>query len=91
MSSVYGSFSLDPESGANSPTSHPATSAGNFHPAERVSGVNESLYGRAYKPRLDVRFGIWRCCSWAGLHPRVAGFGETPQQAYQEWKAQIAA
>lgn len=34
------------------------------------------------KPRLDLRFGVW-CCRVKG--ERIAGFGYTPLEAYDEW------
>jgi hypothetical protein len=41
----------------------------------------------ALKPRLERRFGVWRC--WL-LGTRIAGFGHTPKEAWDEYARQFA-
>jgi len=41
----------------------------------------------ALKPRLERRFGVWRC--WL-LGTRIAGFGYTYEQAWEDYKQQFA-
>lgn len=43
--------------------------------------------GGCVKPRLDRRFGVWRCRT---VGTRIAGFGYTAEEAFQEWGASFA-
>ena len=40
----------------------------------------------APKPHMDCRYGIWRC--WVP-GSRVAGFGNTPQEAWLEFWREV--
>jgi hypothetical protein len=40
------------------------------------------------KPRISVRYGIWRCRSvldFSSYRMKVDGYGHTPKEAYDDW------
>jgi hypothetical protein len=62
---------------------------------ERIPGVRDSsrlpqTHGgeEEMKPRISVRYGIWRCRSvldFSSYFLKVDGYGHTPKEAYDDW------